>query len=163
VAPTITRSRVSQTVTRGADGELHGGGYGHRAAELPVAEERSEYRRGHCGELHHAGDDDGRQWSELCCGGEHTAGTVTSAAAGLTVMQHRWRGDHPRSRGQTVTAGQTASFTVVATGYPPLSYQWRKSGVNIAGATAARYTRPRNDLGQRSDFRCGGEPTPRGQ
>jgi len=26
---------------------------------------------------------------------------------------------------QTVTVGQTATFTVVATGTPPLSYQWK--------------------------------------
>jgi hypothetical protein len=43
---------------------------------------------------------------------------------------------------QAVTAGQTATFTVVATGTAPLSYQWQKSGVNIAGATAASYTTP---------------------
>ena len=43
---------------------------------------------------------------------------------------------------QTVTAGQTASFTVVATGTAPLSYQWQKNGANIAGATAASYTTP---------------------
>src|SRR6266478_2199697 len=36
---------------------------------------------------------------------------------------------------QTVTAGQTAAFTVVAAGTAPLSYQWQKNGVNIAGAT----------------------------
>src|SRR5208282_1176294 len=43
---------------------------------------------------------------------------------------------------QTVTAGQTATFTVAAAGTAPLSYQWQKSGVNIAGATAASYTTP---------------------
>jgi len=43
---------------------------------------------------------------------------------------------------QTVTAGQTASFTVMATGTAPLSYQWRKNGANIAGATAASYITP---------------------
>src|SRR6266566_1643669 len=43
---------------------------------------------------------------------------------------------------QTVTAGQTATFTVVAAGTAPLSYQWQKNGVNIAGATAASYTTP---------------------
>ncbi len=43
---------------------------------------------------------------------------------------------------QTVIVGSTATFTVVAAGTAPLSYQWRKNGVNIAGATAASYTTP---------------------
>ncbi len=43
---------------------------------------------------------------------------------------------------QTVTAGQTATFTVVAAGAAPLNYQWQKNGVNIAGATSASYTTP---------------------
>jgi hypothetical protein len=41
-----------------------------------------------------------------------------------------------------VTAGQTATFTVVASGTAPLAYQWQKNGANIAGATAASYTTP---------------------
>jgi len=41
---------------------------------------------------------------------------------------------------ETVTTGQTASFTVVAGGTAPLSYQWQKNGGNIAGATSASYT-----------------------
>src|SRR5256885_85167 len=43
---------------------------------------------------------------------------------------------------QTVTTGQTATFTVVAAGTAPLSYQWRKSGTAISGATASSYTTP---------------------
>jgi hypothetical protein len=34
-----------------------------------------------------------------------------------------------------IVAGGTVSFNVAAVGLPPLTYQWRKSGTNIAGAT----------------------------
>ncbi len=38
---------------------------------------------------------------------------------------------------QTVTAGVNVSFSVVASGTAPFTYQWRKAGVNLAGATSA--------------------------
>jgi Abnormal spindle-like microcephaly-assoc'd, ASPM-SPD-2-Hydin/Protein of unknown function (DUF1573)/Immunoglobulin I-set domain len=73
----------------------------------------------------------------------NTAGTVTSAAATLTVNPAPVAPTiSTQPANQTVTAGQTATFTVVAAGTAPLSYQWRKNGVNIAGATAASYTTP---------------------
>ena len=40
----------------------------------------------------------------------------------------------------TVTVGATASFSVTATGNPAPTYQWKKNGVAIAGATAATLT-----------------------
>ena len=43
---------------------------------------------------------------------------------------------------QTVTAGQTATFAVVASGTAPLSYQWNKNGTAISGATSSSYTTP---------------------
>ncbi len=42
----------------------------------------------------------------------------------------------------TVSVGQTASFNVVASSSTALSYQWRKNGAAIPGATAASYTTP---------------------
>jgi hypothetical protein len=44
--------------------------------------------------------------------------------------------------GQTVSEGQTATFSVVATGSAPLSYQWRRDGADIPGATSDSYTTP---------------------
>src|SRR5882757_5495613 len=73
----------------------------------------------------------------------NTAGTVTSAAATLTVNAAAVApAITAQPVNQTVTAGQTASFAVTATGTAPLTYQWQKSGVNIAGANSASYTTP---------------------
>jgi hypothetical protein len=41
---------------------------------------------------------------------------------------------------QTVLKGSPVTFNVTATGYQPLSYQWRKNGVDIPGATGPSYT-----------------------
>ncbi|HEV3421945.1 MAG TPA: DUF4082 domain-containing protein [Candidatus Acidoferrum sp.] len=43
---------------------------------------------------------------------------------------------------KTVTVGQTASFSVTATGTAPLTYQWQKNGAAISGATSSSYTTP---------------------
>ncbi len=42
----------------------------------------------------------------------------------------------------TSGVGLNATFTVAATGTGPLSYQWKKNGGVISGATAASYTTP---------------------
>jgi hypothetical protein len=49
---------------------------------------------------------------------------------------------------QTVTAGQTATFSVTATGTGPLTYQWFVNGVAISGATSSSYTTPPTTAGQ---------------
>ena len=41
---------------------------------------------------------------------------------------------------QSVTAGQTATFSVAATGTAPLSYQWKKNGLAVSGASSSAYT-----------------------
>jgi hypothetical protein len=73
----------------------------------------------------------------------NTAGTATSAVATLTVNPAQVVPTitmPPAS--QTMTAGQTATFTVVAAGTAPLAYQWHKNAVNISGATSVSYTTP---------------------
>jgi hypothetical protein len=62
-------------------------------------------------------------------------GSVTSNAATLTVNVPPAITTQPVN--QTVTAGQAASLSVIATGIPAPTYQWRKGGVNLAGATNA--------------------------
>jgi hypothetical protein len=44
----------------------------------------------------------------------------------------------PLSR--TVNGGANVTFSVSASGSPPLSYQWRRDGVSLSGATNASYT-----------------------
>ncbi len=73
----------------------------------------------------------------------NSAGSATSNNATLTVNAAAVAPSitsQPAS--QTVTAGQTATFTVSAAGTAPLSYQWRKNGTNITGATSNSYTTP---------------------
>jgi uncharacterized protein YkwD len=43
---------------------------------------------------------------------------------------------------QTITAGQTASLSVSASGTSPLNYQWYSDGSAISGATSASYGTP---------------------
>ncbi len=68
-------------------------------------------------------------------------GAVTSAAAVLTLSS---KVEAPTITtapiAQTVDAGASASFTVVAAGTGPLTYQWQKDGVAIAGAAGAFLT-----------------------
>jgi hypothetical protein len=47
---------------------------------------------------------------------------------------------------QIVAVGQTATFSALATGSPPLSYQWQKGQTPIPGATAANYTTPATSI-----------------
>ncbi|MDP1833154.1 MAG: immunoglobulin domain-containing protein [Geothrix sp.] len=68
----------------------------------------------------------------------NTLGTVTSNAAVLTVTVPPTITTQPTS--QTVLAPAAATFSVVATGTPTPTYQWKKNGTNITGATAASYT-----------------------
>ncbi len=73
----------------------------------------------------------------------NNAGTVTSSSVTLTVKSPAVAPSittQPIS--QTVTAGQTATFSVAGTGTAPMSYQWQKDATPIGGATLATYQTP---------------------
>ena len=61
-------------------------------------------------------------------------GSSNSAPAASTITT--------QPANQTVTAGQTGSFSVTATGATPLNYQWRKNGTAVSGAISSSYTTP---------------------
>ncbi|MCF7764991.1 MAG: immunoglobulin domain-containing protein [Verrucomicrobia bacterium] len=68
----------------------------------------------------------------------NASGVTISATATLTVISPPVITVSPRS--ESVLEGTRVAISVVATGSPPLSYQWRKNGSNIPGATAPNYT-----------------------
>jgi hypothetical protein len=53
---------------------------------------------------------------------------------------------------QTVTVGQTATFSVTASGDGTLTYQWFKNGASIKGATAPSYTTPATIITDNNNF-----------
>ncbi len=75
------------------------------------------------------------------------SGSITSDPASLTVLLPPQISSQPL--GVTVSPGATATFSVVAAGTAPLSYQWFRNGVAVANATLATYTftASRNDNG----------------
>ena len=105
--------------------------------------ERDSHQRSDFLELHNAGGNDFVQRAQFTVLVTNTAGNATSSAAILTVNPAPVAPSittQPSS--QTITAGQTATFTVTATGTAPLSYQWRQNGTAISGAASSSYTTP---------------------
>lgn len=68
--------------------------------------------------------------------------TATSTSATLTVVSGTPPTITTQPTSVAVASGNPASFTVAASGTSPFSYQWRKNGTAIAGATAATYVTP---------------------
>jgi hypothetical protein len=71
----------------------------------------------------------------VACGGGGAAGTA-AVAPSITAQ--------PAS--QSVLLGQTATFTVTASGTGPFTYQWQKNGAPISGATTSSFTTPGTTL-----------------
>lgn len=63
---------------------------------------------------------------------------TTSTNVTLTVLSPPIITAGPQS--QTVLSGTTVSLSITAVGTAPLTYQWRKDGVNIGGATGTSHT-----------------------
>ena len=77
----------------------------------------------------------------------NSAGSVTSNPATLTVTSSSTPpGITTQPSSRTVNAGLVATFSVVAAGSAPLTYQWRKNGAAIPGATDSTYTTPATTL-----------------
>lgn len=68
----------------------------------------------------------------------NTCNSVTSSAGVLTVNSAPSISVNPAS--QTKCVGNSVTFSVTTSGTPTPTYQWRKGGSNISGATASSYT-----------------------
>jgi len=73
------------------------------------------------------------------CAVTNSVGSVASNAATITVGAVVAPSISLQPGSQSVTTGASVSFTVAATGTAPLTYQWRKDGTAISGATVASY------------------------
>jgi hypothetical protein len=143
VAPTITKQPVSQAVTAGQAATFNVAATG--TAPLSYQWRKNGVAISGATSSSYTtpattSSDNGAQFSVVV---SNSAGSVTSSAATLTVNTALVPPSitaQPIS--QTVTAGQTASFSVAVTGTAPLTYQWRKNAVAITGATSSSYTTP---------------------
>jgi len=86
-------------------------------------------------------DDNGKQYSVEV---SDDNSTLVSAIATLTAVPPLVITSQPAHI--TVTEGESASFSVTASGDGPLFYSWFVNGISIEGATAATYTVPTASL-----------------
>jgi hypothetical protein len=143
VVPSITTQPTSQTVTTGQTASFSVAATG--TAPLSYQWKKSGTAMSGATSSSYTtpattSSDNGAQFTVVV---SNTTGSVTSSAATLTVNTSAVAPaitTQPAS--QTVTAGQTASFSVAATGTAPLSYQWMKNGTTMSGATSSSYTTP---------------------
>ena len=70
------------------------------------------------------------------------AGCSSSSQPGPTVLSAAAPSITTQPANQTVTAGQTATFSVTVMGTTPFSYQWQNGATAITGATSSSYTTP---------------------
>jgi hypothetical protein len=66
----------------------------------------------------------------------NSSGVTSSNAATLTVNSSP-PAITTQPSGQTVTAGANVTLSVVATGSPTLTYQWKRNGTNVSGGTSS--------------------------
>ncbi len=83
-------------------------------------------------------------------------GSATSAAATLTVNIAVPVPASITANPQSITGsvGQSATFSVTASGDAPMSYQWQKNSANISGATSANFTIAIAQTNDAGSFRC---------
>ena len=141
VAPSITAQPVSQAVTAGQTATFSVGATGTAPLSYQWQENGTALNGATSASYTNKATTTSDNAAHFTVVVSNSAGSVTSSAATLTVSSAPVAPSitaQPVS--QAVTAGQTATFSVGATGTAPLSYQWQENGTALNGATSASYT-----------------------
>jgi len=151
VAPTITTQPVSQTVAAGANVSFTVAANGTAPLSYQWRLDGANISGATSATLNLTSVTTGQAGSYTCFV-TNSAGSTTTAGATLTVNTPPSITTQPIN--QSVTAGANVSFTVAASGTPPLSYQWRLGGVNISGATSATLDLASVTTSQAGSYTC---------
>ena len=139
IAPVITAQPGNQTVSAGAAVTLTASASGTPAPSYQWLKNGAAIA-GATGASYTIGSATSANAGTYSVVASNSAGSVTSSGAVLTVNASSSGPvitSQPAS--QAVNKGGTVTFTVVATGTPAPTYQWRKNGTAIKGATNASY------------------------
>ena len=149
VAPAITTQPTSQTVTAGANVSFIVAASGTAPLSYQWRLNGANISGATSATLTLTSVTVGQSGGSYTCFVTNSAGNATSSAAILTVNPAIIAPTiTTQPANQSVTSGNNASFTVVASGTAPLSYQWRLNGANISGATAATLSLTAVTIGQ---------------
>jgi hypothetical protein len=141
VAPSISAQPVGRTVTAGQTSSFSVNASGTATLTYQWMKNGAAISGANAATYITPATTNGDSGSQFAVTVTNGAGSVTSSSATLTVTAAAVApsiSSQPVSR--TVTAGQTSSFSVTASGTATLAYQWMKNGVAISGANTATYT-----------------------
>jgi len=138
VAPTITTQPVNKTVTVGQTATFTVAATGTPAPTYQWQKNSANISGATSASYTTPATASGDNGATFRCVVTNSAGSKTSNNATLTVNVAPAITTQPAS--QTRAVGQTATFTVAASGRPTPTFQWQKNGTNISGATSASYT-----------------------
>jgi Tol biopolymer transport system component len=143
VAPSITAQPASLSVTAGGDAVFAVDAFGTEAMSYQWRANGVDIAGANSAILRLAGVTNANAGA-YTVSVTNSAGTAVSSTATLTVTASTPAVVAPTLVAQpvalAVNAGQSASFAVGVSGTGPLAFQWRRDGVNIAGATSAVLT-----------------------
>jgi hypothetical protein len=143
VAPTITTQPQSQSVTVGATATFSVVATGTAPLAYQWSKNGTAINGATSASYTTPATVSGDSGSTFTVTVSNVAGSKTSNTATLTVNAAAVAPTiTTQPQNQTVAVGAAATFSVVATGTAPLTYQWSKGGTAISGATNASYTTP---------------------